>query len=254
MAIYAMTGGATGIGAAIKQQLRDAGHELIVVDIKDADILADLSTTEGRDSAVAGIIERSPHGLDGFVACAGLGPAAPAPLLLQVNYFGAKATLEGLREHLAKKQGSAVLIGSNSGAMPHFDQAKIDAMLADDEAHACALAEKSNHGQLAYLSSKRAITQWMRRNATAFARAGVRLNAVAPGFTQTPLTDAAKADPELAQSMAQFERSIPLGRAGQPEDIANAVGFLLSEQSAFVQGSVLFVDGGSDAMIRPDQF
>ena len=60
MAIYAMTGGATGIGAAIKQQLREQGHQVIVVDIHDADIVADLSTIEGREQAVAGIRAAAP--------------------------------------------------------------------------------------------------------------------------------------------------------------------------------------------------
>ena len=55
MGLYAMTGGATGIGNAIKQQLLSLGNQVIVVDIKDADIIADLSTLEGRQTAVNGI-------------------------------------------------------------------------------------------------------------------------------------------------------------------------------------------------------
>ena len=73
MGSYAMTGGATGIGAAIKQRLRGAGHTVIVVDVKDADVIADLGTRAGRDSAIEGIRARANGGLDGFVACAGLG-------------------------------------------------------------------------------------------------------------------------------------------------------------------------------------
>src|SRR5690606_1778884 len=74
MSLYAMTGGAAGIGAAIKAGLQAAGHEVIVADLRDADIIADLSTAEGRAAAVAGIRARAPQGLDGFVPCAGLAP------------------------------------------------------------------------------------------------------------------------------------------------------------------------------------
>lgn len=253
MAVYAMTGGATGIGAAIKQQILEQGHKLVVVDLKDADVIADLSTQAGREDAVAAVIDQTPDGLDGFIACAGLGPAAPAALITKVNYFGAQATIEGLKEHVAKKGGKVILIASNSGAMPGCDQAQIDAMLDGDEEKASTLAE-AGHGQVSYMSSKRAITQWMRRNTVPYARLGLKMNAVAPGFVQTPLSDAALADPALKESMQQFSQSIPVGRTGIPDDIANTVSFLLSDKADFIHGSVLFVDGGSDAMIRSDAF
>ena len=76
MGIYAMTGGATGIGAELKSQLLAAGHEVISVDIKEGDVIADLSTAEGRQAAVDGVRERAPDGLDGFIPCAGLPPVA----------------------------------------------------------------------------------------------------------------------------------------------------------------------------------
>jgi nucleoside-diphosphate-sugar epimerase len=88
MGIYALTGGATGIGAAIKQQLIDQGHELIVVDIKDADIIADLASADGRDKAIAAILAAAPDGLDGFVPCAGIAPiVTPSSLIVSVNFL-----------------------------------------------------------------------------------------------------------------------------------------------------------------------
>ena len=87
---YAMTGGATGIGAAIKTQLRDLGHTVIVVDIKNADIIADLSTEQGCQAAIEEIGQLAPEGLDGFIPCAGLGPAArPASrskIVIRISY------------------------------------------------------------------------------------------------------------------------------------------------------------------------
>lgn len=253
MGIYAMTGGATGIGAAIKAQLLSEGHEVIVVDIKDADIIADLSTTEGRASAVEGIRSRAPQGLDGFVPCAGLGPAArPYSLITRVNYFGAIATTEGLRDLLAKRKGSIVMISSNSAPMLPDDDYTA-ALLAGDEDKACALIDERDANQ-AYAGSKRAVSQWLRSNATAYAQQGIRLNAVAPGITQTPLVDASNSDPEVGQAMKDFAASVPLGRVGQPADIAQVVCFLLSDKASFVAGSIFFADGGHDAMLRPMQF
>ena len=92
----------------------------------------------------------------------------------------------------------------------------------------------------------------MRRNTQSYAAEGIRLNAVAPGYTRTPMTESVASDPAYADAIKQFLDSIPLKRAGEPEDIAKAVSYLLSDEASFVCGSVLFVDGGHDAMLRPD--
>lgn len=254
MGLYAMTGGATGIGAAIRQQLVAARHEVIVVDIKDADIVADLSTADGRAAAVAGIRERAPQGLDGFIPCAGVGPqVAPPSLVAKINYFGTVATFEGVVELVEKRDGSVVFISSNSAPMG-ADERCVELMLAGDEEGTSQRLDELGDGQNAYAGSKLAVTRYMRRHAVDYVRRGVRLNAVAPGFTHTPLTAAGLKDEQFGPAIREFIDTIPAGRAGQPEDIANAVSFLLGEQAAFVCGAVLFVDGGHDAMLRPDQF
>ncbi|MBN7798458.1 SDR family oxidoreductase [Parahaliea mediterranea] len=254
MALYAMTGGATGIGGALRQQLTERGHQVISVDIKDGDIIADLSTAEGRQAAIDGIAERAPDGLDGFIACAGLPPVArPLSKIAQVNYFAVVATVEGVKDLVAKRRGSVLIVASNSAPMVSAETPFVEACLAGDEGAACAVVEEAD-GHTAYAGSKRAITQWMRRNTVAYAKAGVRLNAVAPGITQTPLTDQVFADEALGQTMRDFQASVPWGGMAKPEHIANVMRFLLSEEADFVCGSVYFVDGGSDAMLRSDQF
>lgn len=254
MAIYAMTGGATGIGAAIRERLHRQGHTVIVVDIRDADVVADLATVAGRQQAVEGIRRLAPDGLDGFVPCAGLGPdAKPCSLVTRVNYFGALATIEGMQELVAKKRGSMVLISSNSASMPGTDQTYVNFLLAGDEAAACAHIDTLD-GHNAYAGSKQALTRWMRRHSAAWAAGGVRMNAVAPGITRTPLTDRMMSDAQFGQVMKDFGASVPIGRIGEPQDIAAVVCFLLSPEAAFMCGSVVFVDGGHDAMLRPDAF
>lgn len=254
MGIYVVTGGATGIGAATVAQLRAQRHSVIVVDIKDADVVADLSTTQGRAQAVAGVLAQTPDGIDGLVACAGLGPhVRPWSTITRVNFFGVKATVEGLVDAVAKRRGAIVVISSNSASMPGLNTQHIDLMLAGDEAGACTLIDTLD-GHNAYAGSKNAITRWMRRQSTAYAARGVRINAVAPGITRTPLTDKVMEDPQLGSAIRDFGASVPTGAIGQPEQIASGVCFLLSAQASFVAGSVLFVDGGHDAMLRPDQF
>ena len=100
------------------------------------------------------------------------------------------------------------------------------------------------------MGSKRAITQWMRRRVGEYAGAGVRINAVAPGITRTPLSE----DPAFSESIKQFEAMTPLGGSAAPEQIASTMTFLLSGDASFVCGAVLFVDGGTDALLRPDAF
>ena len=253
MKTYAMTGGASGIGAAIKERLQAAGHRLIVVDIANAEIEADLSNADGRDAAIDAIRAAAGDGLDGFIACAGLGShVTNLSLITEVNYFGATELVEGLRDLLAAKRGTVVLISSNSAPMP-TNPGYVEALLNDDREALPGLYE-AMEGQTAYSGSKQALARWMRRQCPAYAAEGIRMNAVAPGYTETPMTAAVKDDPAYGDAIRQFVASIPMGRPGAPEDMADAVEFLISDKASFVCGSVLFVDGGHDAMLRADQF
>jgi NAD(P)-dependent dehydrogenase (short-subunit alcohol dehydrogenase family) len=249
-----MTGGATGIGAELRRQLTEAGHRVVSVDIKEGDVIADLSTAEGRAAAVKGVRELAPDGLDGFIPCAGLPPVAkPLSLIACVNYFAVVATVEGLRDLLEKRRGTVVIVSSNSAPMVPADDTYVEKCLAGEEEAACTEID-TRDGHTAYAGSKRAITQWMRRNVVAYAASGIRLNAVAPGITMTPLTDRVLEDEKLGEAIRQFGDAVPVGHTAQPADIANVIHYLLSEEAGYVCGSVFFVDGGSDAMLRPDAF
>lgn len=253
MGTIAMTGGATGIGAAIRKLLTEAGHRTIVVDLKEADICADLSTPAGRDHAIAGIQAEAATGLDGFIACAGVSGSVPDKALIpSVNFFGAVNLLEALRPLLALRKGCAVLVSSNSAPM-ETPAEYVELLLAGDESGARELAQ-TTEGHPLYSGSKLALARWMRHHTADYARQGIRLNAVAPGYTRTPMTESVARDPAYADAIKQFLDSIPLRRAGEPEDIAKAVRYLMSDDAGFVCGAVLFIDGGHDAMLRPDTF
>lgn len=250
---YAMTGGATGIGAAIKSQLLTDGHEVIVVDIKDAHIEADLSTQKGRQSAIEKLSRKCSDGLDGFIACAGLGAHIPNnQLITAVNYFGTVQLVDELSDLIAKKRGSVLLISSNSAPMPTNAQ-YVEHLLNDDEEAANKTAG-SMEGQQVYSGTKQAVARWMRHNVGRFSARGIRINAIAPGYTQTPMTKQIEENPAYSKAIKAFMETIPVGRPGLPEDMASAAKFLLSEDATFICGSVLFVDGGHDAVARPDHF
>lgn len=255
MGVYAVTGAASGIGHAIAQSLASDGHEVITVDLRGADIEADLSDPDACGAAVSAIEARAPEGLDGFVPCAGLGPdVADRSLIPRVNYFAVVDMVTGLMPALEKKRGAVVLISSNSSRMTQYNEDYMQAMLDGDRERAVALVQSEVDGQGAYGGSKQALVRWMRRNNPAAAAAGVRVNAIAPGYTETAMTEKGKNDPTYGQAIRDFVASIPLGRPGLPEDQANAARFLLGDQASFISGAVLFVDGGHDAVFRPDEF
>lgn len=258
METIAISGSASGIGAATRRMLEADGHRVIGIDLRDAEVIADLSTHEGRAAAVDAVLDRCDGVLDGLVPAAGLGPPVPAGLIAEVNYFGSEALLDGLRPALAAAdQASVVQVGSNSTTLtPNLPDELVDAFLDHDRATITRLldeiGEPFNSG-VAYGASKTAITRWCRRHATTdpWAGTGIRLNVIAPGAVQTALLKGGDDDPTYGPLTSQLP--IPTGR-GEPDDIAAWIRFMLSPAARFACGSVVFVDGGSDAVLRTDDW
>ena len=253
MATFVVTGSGSGIGAAVRHQLEATGARVVGIDLRRAEIESDLGTPAGRASAIAAARAQAGRGLDGVVACAGLGPHVPdGSAIVSVNYFGAVTILDGLRESLAPTRGAAVAVSSNSAMIPTSDNEIAAACLAGDEALARRHAAGQG-GQFAYGGSKLALARWVRREATqpSWAGAGLRLNAVAPGAVRTPLLESGLEHPLYGDAIRSFP--IPTGGFGTPDQIAAAIAFLLGPGAAFCCGTVLFVDGGTDALFRPER-
>lgn len=252
MGIYAITGGASGIGAAVKNLLLERKHSVISIDVREADITADLSTESGCQQAIDILKQKAPSGLDGFVPCAGVGPNISGDILVALNYVGVVRMTEGAMPLLQKKNGSVVLISSNSVPMK-VDNKDLCAMLLNGEYDKACKYAKGHDGTANYSGTKKALVFWMRRNCAEWYKQGVRVNAIAPGMTMTPLVQAQFDDVKFKKLMEQFREKIPMGSA-QPIDIAKIVLFLLSDESNYCCGSLLFADGGIDAITRPNEF
>jgi NAD(P)-dependent dehydrogenase (short-subunit alcohol dehydrogenase family) len=250
---FVVSGAASGIGAATTALLREQGDRVITVDLHDADVIADLSTAAGRADAVAGV-ERLTDVVNGVVPCAGIAGATgvdPA-LVVSVNFFGAVALVRGLQSRLAAAGGaSVVLLASNSiTAVPGWRTTVADLCLADDEAAARADASEVD-SVMVYPATKAALAWWARREGVtdAWIGQGIRLNSVAPGVVATSMTEKLREDPVFGPFVDAYPTAI--GRPGGPEEIAALIAFLLSDASSLMVGSVVYADGGTDAILHP---
>lgn len=255
MPITAITGSASGIGAATRAALLAAGHTVIGIDLRNADIEADLAHAEGRAAAIAAVLDRCGGTLDSLVLCAGLGPQAePSSLIVSVNYFGVTDLLDGLLPALQRgRDGSAVVVSSVASTHIKWENNPLAGALEQgDEALAGKIACDASSGQVAYAGSKNAVTVAVRRRAVAWGAAGVRLNTVAPGAVATPLLRAGLDDPRFGQAIRNFVAPIP--RHAQPDEIAAMILYLTGPHAGFIHGAQIVVDGGVDALMRPTQF
>lgn len=243
----AITGSASGIGAATAAALAAAGHDTIGIDLKDADITGDLTDAAVRAAAVEQVLERSGGVLDGLVLCAGVGPQIPDPMrIVDINYRSTVALLDALLPALQKGESpAAVVVSSVASTHIPWDQNPIS---TGTEAEAFAKAGEYA-GSYAYAASKNAVTVAVRQRAVEWGAARVRLNTVAPGSVDTPLLQAGLADPRYGDAIRNF--TSPIGRNGRPEEIAALIAYLLGPDAGFIHGAQFVIDGGTDAQARP---
>jgi NAD(P)-dependent dehydrogenase (short-subunit alcohol dehydrogenase family) len=261
MGTYAITGSASGMGRETAQRLRGEGHAVIGVDLKDADVTADLSTPHGRQEAAEAVLAASSGKLDGAVLAAGLGPG-PSPdrprQIAQVNYLGVVELLAAWRPALAAaERAKVVAVASNSTTtVPAVPRRTVQALLAHDVDKAVRSVKLFGKAAptMMYAASKIAVSRWVRRHAVLpeWAGSGVRLNALAPGAIMTPMLQEQLSNPTEAKAVRSFP--IPVGGFGDVRHMADWMCFMLSDAADFLCGSVVFVDGGSDAYFRADDW
>jgi len=253
---YVISGSASGIGAETTRRLRDQGHTVVGVDLRNADVNADLSTAEGRDQAVGEAIEAANGSIDAVIACAGV--SLFEPLTAKVNYFGAVRLLAGLRPILAKSDAPRAAAISSAATLQSPDPALVEAMLADDEVLSVELAQRFTDsgpfgGYVIYPSSKMALARWIRRQCITpeWAGCGIPLNAVGPGVVKTAMTTELLATKESTE-MVDAAMPMPLNYHMGAEAVAELLIYLTSEANTHVTGQLIYIDGGFDAVTRGD--
>jgi NAD(P)-dependent dehydrogenase (short-subunit alcohol dehydrogenase family) len=231
--VYIVTGGATGIGAGIAATLRSYGAGVAVLQPESApDVIAcDVADPAQVERAFEQAAARFGR-LDGLINNAAVtGMAAIAPLLdttpehmdriLAFNVKGPVYCSQAFARHAAR--------AGRGGAIVHI--ASVGAYAAQEYA---AL----------YCASKAALVMLAKSMALELAPAGIRVNCVAPGDIYTEAGVAIRADLDRAGASARWRRDTPLGRRGRPEEIGEAVAFLLSDKASFITGATLTADGG----------
>jgi NAD(P)-dependent dehydrogenase (short-subunit alcohol dehydrogenase family) len=249
-----ITGSQSGMGYATRILFEKSGVRVIgVTNTPGAEITADLSTDEGVDFAVDQIKKLSNGSLDGIFANAGV-DNENAPLVFGLNYFGIIRMLVSLQPLLKQSgDGRVVINASNSVVItPGIPNDVVESLLANNKAQAFELISKTP--KWTYQVSKVAISKWARQEAIKpeWAGSGISMNVIAPGAVMTPLIQHDMKDPRKAAGINALPK--PLGAIPGPENIAPLVKFLLIEDSRFIVGQYIIIDGGTEATWRGKEY
>ncbi len=237
-----VVGGASGMGAAAAKTAADLGGEVIVIDVADVGfpvahaLKVDLRDKPSVDTAI-GEIARPVHAA---FSCAGVADGTPGIML--INFISQRYLLERLRDDGKLVRGAAVvMISSVAGLGWERDLAKVLDFLAQPDWEAAAKWIEGHEGTDSYAFSKQAINAYVAHEAFPMLQAGMRINAVLPGPTDTPL---ARANADIWLAFGSDYREACGVQALAPEQVANVMAFLCSDAASGVNGATVLVDCG----------
>lgn len=268
---YVVTGGFSGIGLAIVQKLLSHGATVHALDLaKDVPEIIDRSGYEERKKFFAypgidvssraevskvfqdEILSRASV-LDGIVNSAGIAPLPAGeniPIetderflrVLNVNLTGTWNTATEYLRHFLQRGSADTGTGTGNEGASSLSTSKVPEGVGNVVNIASTASMHAYPGMAAYCASKHAVLGLTRSWAKSFGPRGVRVNCVAPGGTDTPISGAIEDDMQAA-----YTSMVPLGRLARPEEIADAVLFLLGPRSSFINGQMVPVEGGMNS-------
>ena len=226
-----VTGGASGIGRAVAERLRSDGFQVAVIDLSPTDDefghVADITDRAQLDTAVAAIREK-------------LGP-----ILVLVNAAG----VEGFQKFskMTFPEWSKV-IDVNLNGVFHTIQSVLPDMVEAGWGRIVNISSSSAHsGQpfmAHYVAAKSAVNGLTKSLALEYGPSGITVNAVPPGFVDTPMLRSAESRHLLGGTVEEHINRTPVRRVGRPEDIAAACAFFVSDEASYITGQILGVNGG----------
>ncbi|MBQ1081862.1 SDR family oxidoreductase [Nocardiopsis sp. B62] len=243
-AVAVVTGGASGVGRAVAVDLARHGARIAAVDIDPEGLDQTVRSLEGGGLALAGDVTDT----GGVEALFDQVEAELGPVTLVVNAAGTLAT--GPLAECADQDWHRMLAVNATGV---FVIGREIARRMGPRGHGSLITVASNAAGVpranmaAYAATKAAAVALTKSLGLELAPLGVRCNVVSPGSTDTPMLRAMTPDPQalITGDPAHFKVGIPLGRLGQPEDVAAAVRFLASDAARHITMHELYVDGGA---------
>lgn len=230
-----VTGGASGIGFAVASRIAEAGGSVWIFDLPDTNPEA-IAASIGAQACAVDAVDRSAVRQafaaipDPSIIIVNAGIAATGSLLettpelwnrtLAVNLTGAFYMVQTAAEHMKRRRGGSIVLTASTNS---YD---------------------GEQNLTAYNASKAGLLGILHTAANELGPYGIRINAVCPGLIRTRLTAESFSNSEF---LSEYFRQTPLGRGGEPEEVAQAILFLASDLASYITGATLFVDGGQMA-------
>lgn len=236
-----VVGGATGMGAATAELVKDLGAEVVVMDYAEVTlpgveaIHVNLAEKESIDAAV----DECGGPIHALFACAGVADGTPG--IEKVNFIGHRHLIERVLAADLMPPGSAIGMISSAAGLGwenNWEQVKDYLDTPDFDTAAAWIAE---HGKADYMFSKQAMCGYVAREAMAMLGRGIRLNAILPGPTDTPL---AQANAEMWLTFGADYRADVGVEASTPDEQAGPLAFLCSDAARYVNGITMITDAG----------